>query len=216
MIVCARSQATNLKLPQGLEVKVLKNFPTDRFVDEDFHNKWAEVSDPPRTLILFGSIVISVYLILETWLGSFFVVNPDDVFLSALEMNAKMLLGFLIILPIHEFLHLAVFYTYEPKADIYLIANIKFASVYVYTEQILSKTQFYISAITPICSLSLFPLYLLHLGLFNSNFLGMIAVLNLAASIPDVANSVFVAFTIPGKALFRNLNNKTYYQIPQR
>jgi len=197
-------------------VKVLKNFPTDRFVDEDFHNKWAKLSDPPRTLILFGSIVISVYLILETWLGSFFEINPDEIFLSILEMNAKMLLGFLIMVPIHESLHLAVLYAYEPKADIYLIANIKFASIYVYTEQILSKTQFYISAITPLCSLSLFPLYLLHLGLVDSNFLGMIAVMNLTSSIPDVANSVFVAFTIPRKALFRNLNNKTFYQIPQK
>lgn len=170
-------------------------------------NRWVQLKEPKNTgtaILISIPLMIVCTLITLGIIKIFYDISLKDYGISInsinirIEFNLFYILGVVLLLIIHELMHLIFIPNFVKSHKTYI--GIVPLGGYVYTEEILTKKRFITITISPFISISIIlPVILGFLGLLNPLII-LIILLNSIGSGVDILSLILVSIQVPSGA----------------
>jgi len=191
--------------------------------NEDRHRelleaKWVQIREPKGILL---SILASIPFMALNFILSILIISlVSSISLSdfgintsaiSLQINLFHILGILLIVIIHEALHI-IFVPNFIKSDKTCI-GIMFFGGFVYTEELVSKARYMMITLAPFIIISvILPVVLGFAGLLNP-YAKFLVLLNSMASSVDVLSAILIILQTPSKSCLTFNGINTYWSV---
>ena len=180
--------------------------------------QWVQIKEPKSIAL---SILVSIPIMV---LNTFFtillisVVSPISLIdfgingsSISISINGSEILGILLILVIHEFIHL-IFIPNFMKSDKTFI-GVTIIGGFVYSEEMITKSRYILITMAPFIIISvILPLLLGIIGLLNP-LAKFLILLNSMGSSVDILNLILIALQIPSNSYLTSNGTNTYWKM---
>ncbi|QST00975.1 DUF3267 domain-containing protein [Pontibacillus sp. ALD_SL1] len=170
---------------------------------------WTMLKEPKAALAQWLALPIGMFAIFLVYALAV-VLGIEELYQFRFGWN--LLLAYIVLVPIHEWLHAMVFPDKLKSDDIYVGVLRKYLVFFAFYTNEMSRNRALAVYMTPFLVLSVVPIVFMAVTGVSSLFLFDIAFLNAICSCVDLLAMIMIYNQVPKEAVVRNKGYKTYWK----